>query len=101
MAWGGRFLVIGFAAGDIPKVSLNLPLVKGCSIVGVWIGAFAKRDPARHRANTLELWKWLAQGKLKPHVWGTYPLEKAADALNALARRQVAGKVVLTTGSHS
>ena len=101
MAWGGRFLVIGFAAGEIPKISLNLPLVKGCSIVGVWIGAFSKRDPARHRANTLELWKWLEQGKLRPHVWATYPLEKAADAMNALARRQVAGKVVLTPGSRS
>jgi NADPH2:quinone reductase len=98
MAWGGRFLVIGFAAGDIPKISLNLPLIKGCSIVGVWVGAFAKRDPKQHRANAVEIWKWFAQGKIKPHVWGTYPLEKAADALNALAARKVAGKVVLTTG---
>ena len=97
MAWGGRFLVVGFAAGDIPKIPLNLPLIKGCSIVGVWLGAFAKRDRARHRANTLELWKWFAEGKIKPHVWATYPLVKAADALNALAGRKVAGKVVLTT----
>ena len=97
MAWGGRFLVIGFAAGDIPSIPLNLPLIKGCSIVGVWMGAFAKRDRARQRANTLELWKWFAQGKIKPHVWATYPLVKAADALNALAGRKVAGKVVLTT----
>ena len=97
MAWGGRFLVVGFAAGDIPKIPLNLPLIKGCSIVGVWLGAFAKRDRARQRANALELWKWYAQGKIKPHVWATYPLEKAADALNALAARKVAGKVVLTT----
>jgi len=99
IAWGGRLLVIGFAAGDIPKIALNLPLVKGASIVGVWIGAFARRDPARHRANAVELWKWLAEGKIKPHVWGTYPLEKAAEALNALAERKVAGKVVLTTGA--
>jgi NADPH2:quinone reductase len=97
MAWGGRHLVIGFTAGDIPKIPLNLPLIKGCSIVGVWIGAFAKRDPARHRANALELWKWFAEGKIKPHISATYPLEKAADALNALANRKVAGKVVLTT----
>ena len=96
MAWGGRFLVIGFAAGDIPKIPLNLPLIKGCSIVGVWVGAFAKRDRAQQRANAVEIWKWFAQGKIKPHVWGTYPLEKAADALNALAARKVAGKVVLT-----
>ncbi|MGZ5094758.1 MAG: NADPH:quinone oxidoreductase family protein [Burkholderiales bacterium] len=99
MAWGGRFLVIGFATGDIPKISLNLPLIKVCSIVGVWAGSFAKQDPARHRANALELWKWYAEGKIKPHIWGTYPLEKAADALNAIAGRKVAGKVVLTMGS--
>ncbi|HTE16347.1 MAG TPA: NADPH:quinone oxidoreductase family protein, partial [Burkholderiales bacterium] len=68
MAWGGRFLVVGFAAGDIPRIALNLPLIKGCSIVGVWIGAFAKRDRARHRANALELWKWFGEGKIKPHV---------------------------------
>jgi NADPH2:quinone reductase len=97
MAYGGRFLVIGFAAGPIPKISLNLPLVKVCSIVGVWTGQFSKQDPARHRANALEIWKWYAEGKIKPHVWGTYPLEKAADALNALTARKVAGKVVLTT----
>jgi NADPH:quinone reductase len=96
MAWGGRFLVIGFAAGDIPKIPLNLPLIKGCSIVGVWVGAFAKRNPAQHRANAVEIWKWYAQGKIKPHVWATYPLERAADALNALAERKVAGKVILT-----
>jgi len=97
MAWGGRLLVIGFTAGDIPKIPLNLPLIKGCSIVGVWIGAFAKRDPARHRANALELWHWLAEGKIKPHIWATYPLERAVDALNAIAGRKVAGKVLLTT----
>ncbi len=97
MAWGGRLLVIGFTAGDIPKIPLNLPLIKGCSIVGVWIGAFAKRDPARHRAHAVELWKWFAAGKIKPHIWATYPLEKAADALNALAGRKVAGKAILTT----
>jgi NADPH2:quinone reductase len=96
MAWGGRFLVIGFAAGDIPKVSLNLPLIKGCSIVGVWVGAFAKHDPKRHRANAVEVWKLFAEGKIKPHVSASYPLEKAADALNALASRKIAGKVVLT-----
>lgn len=95
MAWGGRHLVIGFTAGDIPKIPLNLPLIKGCSIVGVWIGAFARREPARYRANAAEIWKWLADGKIKPHVSGRYPLERAADALNALVDRKVAGKVVL------
>jgi NADPH2:quinone reductase len=99
MAWGGRHLVIGFTAGDIPKVPLNLPLIKGCSIVGVWIGAFAKRDPARHKANAAQLWKWMAEGKIKPYISAAYPLERTADALNALAQRKVSGKVVLTPGS--
>ena len=98
MAWGGRHLVIGFTAGEIPKIALNLPLVKGCSIVGVWIGAFAKHEPERHRANTKEVWKLFAEGKIKPHVHASFPLEKAADALNALIGRKVAGKVVLTPG---
>ncbi len=98
MAWGGRFLVIGFAAGPIPKISLNLPLIKGCSIIGVWLGGMAKRDPVQRNAVASEMWKLYAEGKIKPHVWGTYPLEKAADALNAIAGRKVAGKVVLLTG---
>ena len=99
MAWGGRFLVVGFAAGDIPKIPLNLPLIKGCSIVGVWIGAFARRDRARHRANVVELGRWFREGKIKPHISATYPLDKAADALNALSQRKVIGKVVLTAGN--
>jgi NADPH2:quinone reductase len=99
MAWGGRHLVIGFTAGDIPKIPLNLPLIKGCSIVGVWIGAFAKREPARHRANAQTLWGWMAEGRIKPHIAATYPLERAADALTALIERRVAGKVILTPGS--
>jgi NADPH2:quinone reductase len=98
MAWGGRFLVVGFAAGDIPKIPLNLPLIKGCSIVGVWIGAFARRDRARHRANVVELGRWFQEGKIKPHISATYPLERAAEALNALSQRRVIGKVVLTAG---
>jgi NADPH:quinone reductase len=95
MAWGGRHLVIGFTAGDIPKIPLNLPLIKGCEIVGVWIGAFAKREPAKHRANAQAVWQWMAQGKIKPYISATYPLERAVDALNALTERKVAGKVVL------
>jgi NADPH2:quinone reductase len=95
MAWGGRFLVIGFAAGPIPKISLNLALIKGCSIIGVWLGGMAKRDPVQRVAVAREMWKLYAEGKIKPHVWGTYPLAKAADALNAIAGRKVAGKVVL------
>jgi NADPH2:quinone reductase len=97
MAWGGRLLVVGFAAGDIPRIPLNLPLIKGCSIVGVWWGAFAKRDWAQHQANIGQLGRWFAEGKIKPHISATYPLDRAADALTALAQRAVTGKVVLTT----
>ena len=97
MAWGGRLLVVGFAAGDIPKVPLNLPLIKGCSIVGVWWGAFAKRDWAQHQANIAQLGRWYAEGRIEPHICATYPLEQAASALIALSERRVTGKVVLTT----
>ena len=94
-AWDGRFLVIGFASGEIPKIPLNLVLLKGCQIVGVFWGAFTAREPARHRANVEELMQWFLAGKLKPHVSATYPLERAAAALNDMAERRVMGKVVL------
>jgi NADPH2:quinone reductase len=97
MAWGGRLLVVGFAAGEIPKIALNLPLIKGCSIVGVWWGAFAKRDWPQHQANVAQLGRWYREGRIKPRIHAAYPLERAADALHALARREVTGKVVLTT----
>jgi NADPH2:quinone reductase len=94
-AWNGRFLVIGFAAGDIPKIPLNLVLLKGCQVVGVFWGAFTAREPERHRANVAELMDWYRAGKLKPHVSATYPLARAADALNDMVERRVMGKVVL------
>ncbi len=94
-AWNGRFLVIGFAAGDIPKIPLNLVLLKGCQLVGVFWGAFTAREPAQNRANIDELLAWFEAGKIKPHVSATYPLERAAVALNDLAARRVTGKVVL------
>ena len=95
-AWDGRFLVIGFAAGDIPRIPLNLPLLKGCSVVGVFYGAFTAREPDRQRENVAELLNWWADGKLRPHVSATYPLERAGEALRALADRKVVGKVVVT-----
>ena len=98
MAWGGRFLVIGFAAGDIPRIPLNLPLLKACSIVGVFWGSFMERDPKHGRENIHELITWFAEGKLKPHVSATYPLEHAAEALNDLLNRKVMGKAVLVPG---
>jgi len=97
MAWKGRFLVVGFAAGDIPKVPLNLTLLKGCSIVGVFWGAFTKNEPERNRENNWELMAMYAAGKIKPHIHATYPLERAAEALNEVLNKRVSGKVVLTT----
>jgi NADPH2:quinone reductase len=96
MAWGGRFLVIGFAAGTIPKVPLNLALLKSCDIVGVFWGAFVGREREKHRQNIAELMEWWREGKLRPHVSSTYPLEKASDAIRELADRRAKGKVVVT-----
>jgi NADPH2:quinone reductase len=99
IAWGGRYLVVGFAGGEIPKVPLNLTLLKGCSIVGVFWGEFARRNPQANARNLGELLTWIGNGRLQPLVSATYPLEKAADALSALANRKVVGKVVLETGA--
>ena len=95
IAWLGRFLVVGFAAGDIPKLPLNLVLLKGCDVAGVFWGSWIERDKAGHRANTEQLLKWCAEGKLSSHVHAVYPLSEAADALKAIAARTVMGKVVL------
>ena len=97
MAWKGRFLVVGFAAGDIPKVALNLTLLKGCSIVGVFWGAFTRNEPERNRENNWELMAMYEAGKIKPHIHATYPLERAAEALNEVLNKRVSGKVVLVT----
>jgi NADPH2:quinone reductase len=97
MAWNGRFLVVGFAAGEIPKVPLNLVLLKGCAIVGVFWGAFTRTEPQRNRRNNEELMQLYLDGKVKPHIHATYPLTEAAKALNEVLYKRVSGKVVLTT----
>jgi NADPH2:quinone reductase len=98
MAWNGRFLVVGFAAGSIPSIPLNLALLKGCSIVGVFWGAFTRNEPRRNETNLQELLAWFKAGKVKPYISARYPLERAADALHDVMERKVKGKVVLTTG---
>ncbi len=98
IAWNGRFLVIGFTAGDIPRIPLNLTLLKGCSIVGVFWGAFTEREPQRNQEHLHELMSWFASGKIKPHISAVYPLAQAAQALNDMMERRVTGKVVLVTG---
>jgi NADPH2:quinone reductase len=96
VGWRGRYLVVGFAAGDIPRIPLNLPLLKGCAVVGVFFGGFIAREVAHSQANQRQLLAWLAEGKIKPLVSQTYPLERAADALNAILARRATGKLVLT-----
>jgi len=95
IAWEGRFLVVGFAAGEIPKLPLNLVLLKGCDVLGVFWGSFIERDKAGHRANTAQLVNWCAEGKLSSHVHAVYPLEETAKALKDIAARKVMGKVIL------
>jgi len=94
--WRARFLVIGFAGGDIPKIPLNLPLLMERSIVGVYWGEWSRRTPQEFASAVRQLSGWFREGRLKPHVMATYPLEKAADAMRLLAERRVKGKVVVT-----
>ena len=94
-AWRARYLVIGFASGDIPKVALNLPLLMERSIVGVYWGEWTRRTPAEFAAAVKELGEWYAQGKLNPHVSARFPLAQTAAALNELAGRKAKGKVVI------
>ena len=96
IAWEGKYLVVGFAAGDIPKIPLNLALLKGCDIVGVFWGTWVAKNPARHQKSVAELLAMYGAGKIKPHVSGRFPLAKAADAIRHLASRQAMGKVVVT-----
>jgi NADPH2:quinone reductase len=96
IAWEGRFLVVGFAAGEIPKLPLNLVLLKGCQVVGVFWGSFAEREPQRNEANLEEMVGWYREGRIRPHIDGTYPLEQSIDALRRIAARQVRGKLVIT-----
>jgi NADPH2:quinone reductase len=97
MNWQGRYLVIGFAAGDIPRVPLNLTLLKGCDIVGVFWGASMARDPKTGLANLTEITKWIAEGKLKPYVSERIPLARAGEAIRLLMDRKAQGKVVVVT----
>ena len=96
-AWGGRVLVVGFASGEIPKVPVNLALLKGCSIVGVFWGAFRLNYTKEDNENFEQLFAWYEDGKLKPYASKIYALEAAAQALNDLKNRKAVGKIVLKT----
>ena len=96
--WRGRFLVIGFANGEIPKIALNLTLLKGSSICGVFWGDYVKREPDNNIKDLFALFEWLQAGKLKPHIAGEYSLEEGPQAIRALMDRKVSGKVVIVPG---
>jgi NADPH2:quinone reductase len=98
IGWRGRYLVVGFANGDIPKLPLNLTLLKGASLMGVFWGEFAKREPKANMAAMRQLMGWLAEGKIKPLISGRYALAETARALNDMAARKVTGKVVIVPG---
>ena len=95
LAWLGRYLVVGFAAGEIPKLPLNLVLLKSCDIRGVFWGEWTRREPAAQRAIMADIVNWTAAGRLSAHVHAVYPLDNTAAALKAIADRSVMGKIVL------
>lgn len=98
LSWEGRFLVVGFPSG-IPKIPLNLPLLKGAQILGVFWGAWTRQDPAGHQENTRELFDLYTAGKLKPRIMASFPLEQAPQALDLLETRKARGKIVVTMTS--
>ena len=95
MAWNGRYLVIGFASGPIPKIPLNLTLLKGCSLVGVFWGRFAGEEPAENLKNIEELWALFASGKISPVVTDSFSIDQYEDAFNCLIERRARGKVIM------
>ena len=95
LAWGGRHLVIGFAAGDIPRIPLNLVLLKSCQVVGVFWGAFTQKQPEQNLKQISQLTEWFNSGKLHPHIHTTYPLAETPAALEEITNRSVLGKIVI------
>lgn len=94
--WRGRYLVVGFAAGDIPRIPLNLLLLKGCDLRGVFWGDYLLREPARFADDMKRIMAWVVEGRLKPHIHATMPLVETARAIEAIAERRVKGKIILT-----
>ena len=95
IAWGGRYLVVGFAAGDIPKIPLNLVLLKGCEIAGVFWGRHVASNLPGFRDQMTRLIQWCVEGKIRPHIDRVFSLAETADALRAMEGRQIKGKVVV------
>jgi NADPH2:quinone reductase len=101
LGWNGRYLVVGFAGGDVPKIGLNQSILKSISIIGVAYGASAFIDPAGNRALFTQLFDWYRQGKVTPHIGARFPLDQGADALRLMSDRKAFGKIVLEMGSGS
>jgi NADPH:quinone reductase len=95
MAWEGRYLVLGFASGTIPRLPLNLVMLKGCAIIGVFWTAFVERYPEKHRANMVKLLDWCAKGLIVPHIHSSFALIETATALSLIEGRKVTGKVIV------
>ncbi len=95
LAWQGRYLVIGFASGKIPSLPLNLVLLKGCDVCGVFWGEAISRDLSAHRTNMLKILNWIDEGALTPHIHGSYPLSQISDAIGILDRREARGKILI------
>ncbi|HEX5129181.1 MAG TPA: NADPH:quinone oxidoreductase family protein [Usitatibacter sp.] len=98
LAWNGRHLVVGFTAGDIPRLPLNLPLLKGAALVGVFLGGLMQQEPQRARDNARQLVDWVATGAIKPFVSATYSLDQGVDALREVAGRRARGKILIVPG---
>ena len=95
IAWKGRYLVVGFAAGNIPRIPLNIVLLKGCDICGVFWGEAVRRNKAAHLANMRDVLDWIAAGSLTMHIHGTYPLAETGEAIGLLDRREARGKIII------
>lgn len=95
IAWGGHYLVVGFAAGEIPRIPLNLLLLKGCDMAGVFFGRFTELEPERHAANMRQVLAWCADGTLRPHIGQVFPLEETAQAVALLESRKAVGKIIV------
>ena len=95
IGWRGRYLVVGFANGEIPKLPLNLALLKGASLVGVFWGEFVRREPRANQANMAQMMGWMKEGKIRPHISGRYSLQQVPQALKDMEARKVTGKVVI------
>jgi NADPH2:quinone reductase len=100
IAWGGRYLVVGFPAG-VPRLPLNLPLLKSCDLVGVFYGAHALREPEHNRASVARLLGWLEEGRIRPRISEQFPLERASEAIARLAAREAVGKLVVTMATNA